>query len=200
MPKKHLVLDYDVHLRLQKRKRKTGLSLRSIGNMILRAVLSQPTLLTDAVGKRLVDSGLLELDAYEEAVRQAVEDVERASLDGTELAVPGQDGNLVSGSWELRNAYRSPDEAFQIIEAWAADPRKKATATHSHAEDEHMLVLSGSVMLTEEGQEMILSAGMCYHILEGRIHSAIPLDTSVRILTTFIPAGPLFSQKAAPSN
>jgi len=197
MAKKHLVLDHDVYLRLQKRKKATGIAQQSLGNMILRSVLSQPNLLIEVVGRKLADSGAIQLEEYNEAVLSAIRDIRQAATEGSTLLETGPGNTLVSGSWEVRPLYRSPDGSFQVVEVGARNARKKPIAYHVHSEDEYMLVLSGSVLLEDTGRHMLLDSGSCCRIQRGSIHSAVPLGEDVQALTTFVPAGPLFSQSGA---
>ena len=97
MTQKHLVLDYDVHLRLMKRKSETGLSIRNIGNLILREALSQPHLLVDAVGEQLADLGLLTIEMYRQSVEQAVKEINERVAHCQELVSSGEDGTLIAG-------------------------------------------------------------------------------------------------------
>lgn len=196
MPQKHLVLDYDVHLRLMKRKAATGFSIRDIGNLILRETLSQPHLLVDVVGEKLVDLGLLTPEVYNQAVDQAVKEINQRAVNCQELVSSGEDGTLIAGSWRLLSIHRSEDDTFQIVEARTKDARKKSIPPHIHDEDEYFHVLEGRVLVTDEGQQVILGPESCYRILRGHAHTATPLDGSVYAMITFIPAGPLFSEKA----
>jgi len=194
MKKKHLVLDHDVHLRLQKRKKLTGLAQQSIGNLILRSVLSQPNLLMETVGKKLADSGAIPLEEYEEVVRSAIRDIGECAAKGTDLLELGPDSSLLAGSWQVNLLYRSPDDSFQIVEARARDARKEAIACHIHSEDEYGLVLSGCVMLDKAGQSTLVDAGNFFRIRSGYFHSLTPLCGDTKTLITFMPAGPLFAE------
>ena len=197
MRKKHLVLDHDVHLRLQKRKKSTGLTQQSIGNLILRSVLSQPNLLMETVGAKLVKSGTIPLEEYEEVVKSAIQDIGQSAAKGTALFEPGPGNSLVTGSWQVNLLHRSPDESFQIIEARARNARGEAIVHHIHDEDENMLVLSGCVMLEDAGRHILLEPDSCYRIQSGHSHSAAPLSGDVRTLIVLVPAGPLFSEAGA---
>jgi len=197
MRKKHLVLDNDVHLRLQKRKKSTGLTQQSIGNLILRSVLSQPNLLMETVGKKLADSGAIPLEEYEEVVKSAVRDIGQSATEGTTLLEPGPENSLVTGSWQVNLLHRSPDDSFQIVEVRARNARKEPIADHIHSEDEYVLVLSGCVMLGDAGRHVLLEPDSCYRIQSGHLHSLVPLGGDVQTLITFVPAGPLFSEAAA---
>lgn len=147
------------------------------------------------MGKRLADAGLIPIEEYSEIVRQAMEDIERIAINSGEFFQRGEDGSLVSGSWRITETYRSSDEAFQVIEAEAMDAYKRPLPRHIHDEDEYMHVLSGHVMLLDEGQRVMLGPSSCYRIMKGNLHSATPLDANVRTMITFIPAGPLFSKE-----
>ena len=87
MTQKHLVLDHDVHLRLAKRKREIGLSLRDIGNLILREVLSQPRLLVNTVGDRLVDLGLVDAEQFREALEHATAQIRQSAEISQDLVI-----------------------------------------------------------------------------------------------------------------
>jgi len=196
MAKKHLVLDYDVHLRLKSRKRSTGIPQQSIGNMILRSVLSQPDLLIDAVGKKLADLGTIEPEEYSNIVRDAIQRIERTAAEGSTLVAAGSEDMLVAGSWKIRPLYRCPDGSFQVIEVMARNARKEPISYHIHNEDEYMLVLAGCVMLEDTGRHLLLDCGSSCRIQHGSAHSATPLGGDVRALVTFVPASPLFPQSS----
>jgi len=195
MSKKHLILDYDVHLRLQKRKAQTGLTQQAIGNLILRSVLAQPNLLVEVVGRKLADSGAIPLEEYEELVRSAIQDIGRNTASGADLLEPGPGNNLVAGSWQVNLLHRSPDDSFQIVQARTWNARKAPIAHHIHSEDEYGLVLSGCVMLEVAGQHTLVDCGSCFRIQRGQSHSLVPLSGDVQTLITFVPAGSLFSDE-----
>lgn len=197
MRKKHLVLDNDVHLRLQKRKKSTGLTQQSIGNLILRSVLSQPNLLMETVGKKLADLGTIPLEEYEEVVKSVIRDIGQSAAKSTALLELGPGDSLVTGSWQVNLLHRSPDDSFQIVEAWARNARNEPVAHHIHSEDEYVVVLSGCVMLEDAGRHTLLDPGSCFRIPTGDLHSLVPLGGDVQTLVTFVPAGPLFAKQGA---
>ena len=194
MTQKHLVLDYDVYLRLTKRKREIGLSLRDIGNLILREALSQPRLLVNTVGDRLAELGLVDAEQFQNVLDLAVSEIRQAAENSHELMSPAEDGSLSAGSWKLLPVHRSSDDAFQIVEARARDARKKPIPLHVHEEDEYFHILGGHVLIVDEGQQVILGPEDCHKIPRGHVHNATPLDGSVYAMITFVPAGPLFSE------
>jgi mannose-6-phosphate isomerase-like protein (cupin superfamily) len=198
MRKKHLVLDHDVHLRLQKRKKSTGLTQQSIGNLILRSALSQPNLLMETVGKKLADSGAIQPEEYEEIVKSAIRDIGQTASTDTALLEPGPGDSLVAGSWQIEQLYCSPDNSFQVVEAWARNARNEPVAHHMHSEDEFVVVLSGCVMLEDAGRHtLLLEPGSQFRIQSGHLHSLVPLGRDVQTLITFVPAGPLFCEAGA---
>ena len=201
MARKHLVLDYDVHLRLQRRKNETGLALHDIGNAILRSVLSQPLLVVDAVRDQLIQSGTCSQEAFQDALRSGIQRINVLARGEQELlSSPGKNGDSASGSWSIHSLYRAPDGGFELFEARARDARKRPTPLHLHDEEESLQVLSGNVLVVDEIHHLLLTSGDCHCVERRHAHSVTPVTKDARVLVTLIPAGlsiGLFPSEAA---
>ena len=119
---KHLVLDEDVHRKLKQRKRDTGLTVREIGNSVLRSVLWRQSL-SELIGRKLVESGALSAEEYTR-IREAALNEAANELYTTEKAIElTEKGTVITGSWEAQERFCLREGLYQIMEAWARDGR-----------------------------------------------------------------------------
>jgi len=189
---KHLVLDEDVHRKLKQRKKETGLTVREIGNSVLRSVLWRHSL-SDLIGKRLVDSGAISAEEYtrirEEAVREAT-----IKLHNTKAAIKvSKRGTIVTGSWEVREISCSSDGLYHVLEGWARDGRGRPMPPHNHEGDEYFIVLKGRISASIEEREMeLVKAPGCLRVPAGAIHSVAPLTRDTRLITVLSPPEPAY--------
>ena len=191
---KHLVLDPDVHLKLRRRKRQTGLTVKEIGNSVLRSMLSRP-LLGEVIAEKLIAMGKLSPQEYEQLVAEAAREVNNTTNQIDSLIQRTPQKTFVCGSWELREVYCSPDNAYQVMERWARDANKNPMPSHRHEANESITVLTGKVHLTVEAQEHLLQSPSVFHITSGQIHSSIPLTRDTRVVTVMTPPIPEFAAK-----
>ncbi len=187
--KKHLVLDDDVYLKLSRRKARTKLPAKTIGNSILRSVLSRPHL-PDAIGERLVKMGKVTREEYEWALEESIKEVEKVPTRISEIIDTTDRRTYTSGSWEFQELWRSPDAAIAIIECWARDAKSKPMRSHFHAENELLIVTQGRVQVQTETQTEALNAGESFSLPGGHIHSNGPLSDDARMFVITMPALP----------
>jgi len=189
---KHLVLDEDVHRKLKQRKKETGLTVREIGNGVLRSVLWRHSL-SELIGKKLVDSGAISPQEYArirgEAVREAA-----IKLYNTKAAIKvSKRGTIVTGSWEVRGISCSSDGLYQVLEGWARDGRGRPMPPHNHAGDEYFIVLRGRIRaIIEEREAELVNAPGCLLIPGGTIHSVAPLTRDTRSIILLSPPEPAY--------
>lgn len=185
MPK-HLVLDEDVHRELKRKKKETGLNVKDIGNTILRSLLERP-LVSDIIGKRLVESGRLTEEEFDRLRHEALLEAASPLSDVSELVHSTKQGALTAGSWELRELFAADDASFHVLSAWAKDRRSRPFPSHRHEGEEFFMVLSGKVLVTVNEQPIIISSPGCHHISKGTSHSAAPLEPDTYTLVILSP-------------
>ena len=93
------MLDRDVHLKLRRRKRQTGLTVKEIGNSVLRSMLSRP-LLSEVIAEKLVAMCKLSPKEYGGLVAEATREVDKATKQIDSWIQRTTNGTFVSGSWE----------------------------------------------------------------------------------------------------
>ena len=187
--KKHLVLDDDVYLKLSRQKARTNLAAKTIGNSILRSVLSRPRL-SDAIGERLVKMGKVTPEEYERVLKESIKEVEKAPPHVSEIIDTTDHRTFTSGSWEFQERWRSPDAAIAVVECWARDAKCTPMTSHYHAESEFLIVTRGRVQVQTETQTEVLQAGESFSLPEGHIHSNGPLSDDARMFVITTPALP----------
>jgi len=185
--KKHLVLDDDVYLKLRRRRARTRLSGKAIGNSILRSVLSRPPL-PEAIGKKLTEMGKVSKEEYEQAVADAIKDVQKVPAHVSEIVEPTDDETFVTGSWEFKELCRSPNGEFQVLECWARDKRYMLVKPHFHSEVEYFIVVTGRVQIESETGSQVLGPAEFLCIPPEAVHSNGPLTEDTRVLVLSIPA------------
>ena len=197
-PPKHLVLDEDVHRALTKKKTETGINVKDLGNCALRAMLERP-LLAEAIGRRIVSSGLLSLEEFEHLRREALGDVTTLSSDVNNLIRTTKRNTLAAGSWEIKELARDTARDFQILLVWVKDRHLRPMPLHRHAGSEFVVVLSGAIMISIDAESCVIKAPDCKLIPQGAFHSAAPLDRNTMLLTILSPPEPGYTveKKAA---
>ncbi len=185
--KKHLVLEDDVYLKLKRRKTQTKLSVKAIGNSILRRALSRPPL-PEAIGDKLVKMGKVSKEEYEQAVTEAIKDSQKIPAHVSEIIKPTDRNTFVAGSWEFKELCRSQDGAFQVLECWARDETKTFVQPHSHSEFEYFIVVAGRVQFESEMGNQVLTPTDSLCIPPERLHSNAPLTKDTRALVVSMPA------------
>ena len=185
--KKHLVLDDDVYLKLKRRKIRTKLTVKAIGNSILRRALSHPSLL-DVIGVKLMEKGKLSSKEYDQVVAEVLLEIHKPPAHVSEIIEPTGKQTYVSGSWEFKELHRSQDGAFQVLECWAKDEKRILVKPHSHSEFEYFIVVTGRAQIELEKGSEVLGPTEILCIPPERIHSNAPLTKDTHVLVVSIPA------------
>ena len=186
---KHLVLEPDIHKALKTEKGLTGLSIKEIGNAILRTTLEESHMV-DLIGSLLVSTGKLSEDEVQQVLKQARLGTKRTRTASAPPVSRTRAGTLISGSWEIANIVSSDDKLYQILECWARDSDRQPMDAHSHKSDEYIIVLKGRVSLTMGGKQFVLCPQNMIQIPADCIHAATPLDASSYLITVLSPAVP----------
>jgi len=184
--RKHLVLDYDIHQKLRRRKRETGLTLRQIGNSVLRCVLSQPKLLSDRIGERLVATHRITQEEYQSLLSAVIAELSNEAVDGQTLLKEVEPGTYTAGSWKIRELSLDDAAEHGLAEYAARDARRRSTGTHIHRWKEILLVLSGEVLVMMGGEHRLVGPTQTLVIPAGTAHSKIPLTRETRALVVFL--------------
>ena len=185
----HLVLDDDVHKALKARKKKIGLTVKEIGNSALRAALGVPTK-EDLVVEKLVASGKITREEYEQAVALAEKEAKALQKKALEAAVPGRAPRTWEvGSWTIEEVYRSPDGELQIGLQSVRNGKKELTPTLVH-DQSHVwaVVLAGRVRLVVDGEQRVLEPHDVVHVPPGTPHASAPLVKTTRVVLVVSPA------------
>ncbi|MBN1858778.1 hypothetical protein JW848_06190, partial [Candidatus Bipolaricaulota bacterium] len=154
-PRKHLVLDEDVHEALSHRREMTGLPISQIGNAIVRAHIAA-SFAEDLLGDELVKMGRITKDEYRrllEKTDRRLRDEFRPGAAAIERIAPGR---FTAGSWEFQNVWQSPVGAFQLLEVWARDALQRSMTQHTHAADEYLISLAGRCFVVLGGVPLTL--------------------------------------------
>jgi len=183
---KHLVLDEDVHRELKKKKKETGLNVKDIGNSILRSLLERPLVL-DILGKRLVESGKLTAKEFDRLRHEVLLEAASPASGVDQLIHPTNHATLTSGSWELQELFAADDDSFHVLSAWAKDRRSRPFPSHRHKGDEFFIVLTGKLLVTVEGEPLIVSSPGCHYVPKGASHSSTPLEPNTYVLVVLSP-------------
>jgi mannose-6-phosphate isomerase-like protein (cupin superfamily) len=187
--RKHVNLDMDVHLKLKKRRKQTGLTIKQTANSLLRCALNQRQLLYDVVGERLVESGRVTRDEYSEIVAETLDEIRERAAQGHDLLIPRPDGTYVAAGWRFEPLHADPEGSFQIVHARVVDARKRVAPVHVHPVDEVITVVSGHIIVHSESSCTTLDESGCVRIPAGDAHSTTPLTPNTAVLLLFVPAG-----------
>lgn len=183
---KHLVLDEDVHVALKKKKGETGVNVKDLGNSVLRSVLERP-LLTEAIGRRIVSSGLLSVEEFSELRRDALRDITTPVSKAASVFQPTAHNTFVAGSWEMRELALDAENQFQVFSMWTRDLRFKPIPLHTHDGAEYWMILSGAMIVTIDAESQVLKAPDCKVIPSGASHSSAPLTQDTRLIVVLSP-------------
>ncbi len=185
----HLVLDDDVHKALKARKKKTGITVKEIGNSVLRAALSIPTK-EELIVEKLVETGKITRKDYDQATAaadRALKAAQKRAVEAVTRDVARK--TLTIGSWEGHELYCSPDNLVQIFDHWARDAKKIPTPELVHDEsDVWAIVVSGKVRLRVGKEERVLGPHEMAHVGPGTPHVSTPLTRATRVILVFMPA------------
>ena len=186
---KHLVLDDDVHKILSERKELTGSSIKAIGNSILRTSM-QDVLLSDIIGKILVEDGLVSEDDVRKAMERASSQSQEVQKQLTVPIAVTKKGTLISGSLETRQLFRRSDGAFQVLESWTRDSRGLPMEAHRHDADEFFIVLQGRILVTMAGVSHTIRPLNILQVPSSIVHSVKPIGADCHLLVVLVPAVP----------
>lgn len=189
---KHLVLDEDVHKKLKQRKKETGLTLREIGNSVLRSVLWRHSL-SELIGKKLVESGTISAEEFARIRGEVVKEATLTLYSAKAAIKITERGTIVTGSWEVREVSCSSDGLYQILEGWARDGRARPMPPHSHTGNEYFIVLKGRIRGTvEERETEVVKAPGLLLVPRGAIHTIAPLTKDTRGIVVLSPPEPAY--------
>ncbi len=181
-----MVLDEDVHRTLKKRKAETGINVKDLGNCALRSVLERP-LLIEVIARRIISSGLLSADEFNELRSDALQEITTPISDTASVFQPTDDNTFVSGSWEMEELACDAERKFQIFSMWARDLQFKSIPLHTHEGIEFFLILSGAIMVTIDADSHVIRAPGCQIVPRGASHSSAPLTHDTMLLVILAP-------------
>ncbi len=185
---KHLVLDPEVYELLALRKKATGLTMKELGNLVLRASLGLPSPWENAL-HALVRSGKLKPEDYDEALNLVLEEMNAQVIRVDELGASGHQSEGSLGSWAGRELARAPDGRWQVMEAWGQDNRRAFTLPHLYRHVEAVgLLVSGQLALRCPTGIEIFEAPHFFHFPKGHVCASAPLSTETRVVLIFFPA------------
>ncbi|MBU1050921.1 hypothetical protein KKG90_12980 [Candidatus Bipolaricaulota bacterium] len=184
--KKHLVLDHDVHLRLRRRKKTLGISIREIGNSILRICLDRSIPMIELLRDELVDMGKITTAEYDTAIELAMKRLARTCTTDDAFLPSGTEGSSKSGSWDICHLCHLGPGNVRVYGFSARNMRKLMTPTHYHMQDLHALVLSGVVAFHVGTEQHHIGASSGFHIPAGQLHSTVPLTSDARMLVALV--------------
>jgi len=185
--RKHLVLDHDVHLRLMRRKRETGLAASQIGNAILRVCLDGSVPQFELLRDTLVSAGKLTEADFDEAIAETIDALRAKTENWTDCLPESQSEPSNPGSWEIREIGEQEDGALRLLEFRARDRRERPTPAHHNAADVHVLIVSGHVLFAVNSRHSLHTAPSTLHIPAGSIHLSVPLTEDARYLAVSVP-------------
>jgi quercetin dioxygenase-like cupin family protein len=160
--------------------------VKDLGNAALRLLLERP-LLSEAIGQRIVSSGLLSAEAFADLREQALQDITAPISYTASVLSPTKNNTLVAGSWEMKELVRDDKVGFQVFSVWARDQRHKPIPPHRHEGVEFFITLAGAILLTVDAQSIVVKAPHCQMIPHGAIHSTSPLTPDASLLAIMVP-------------
>jgi len=187
--RKHLVLDHDVHLRLLRRKKILGISIRGIGNSILRVCLDKSIPMIEFLRDELVAMGKITPNEYDAAIQRAMKRAAEISRTDDSFLPAGNEGAVVSGSWTIKRLHHLKPGNVRIYDFSVDNMRGLMTPSHYHSQDLHALVLSGVVAFHVGTDQHHLAATSGIHIPAGQSHSGVPLAADTRMLVALVDQG-----------
>ena len=190
---KHLVLDADVHKALKEKRKRVGLTIREIGNSILRAVLSRP-FPSEVIGKKLVEKGMVTREGFADLMTEVARETRSLANPYAELVEINSNRNLVSGNWESRELFVARDGSFELLEGWVRNGEHDQVKPHYHDQSELIFVLKGDIEIDTNLGKHKLEALESVLVPPGIMHSTTPLSSNARILIVNVPCWPEFVQ------
>jgi len=194
--RKHVNLDMDVHLKLTKQRRRSGLTIKAIANAILRCALSNGQLFRETIGDVLIEKGYITSEEFAEVTEQAHRRARTNAEPDCDAFMQRSDGAYSAGSWMIRTVHACPDNSYQVLKASARDARKRPTRFHVHEVSETVLVLSGHVAVHLEDRLELLDPLDSTSIPQGVAHSLTPLTADTVLSVTLVPGSKAFQHTA----
>jgi len=190
---KHLVLDADVHKALKEKRRRVGLTIREIGNSILRAVLSHP-FRSEVIGKKLIEKGMVTPEEFTDLMTEVIGETTGLAIPYAELVEITPSRTLVSGNWESRELFVARDGSFELLEGWVRKGEHAQVKPHYHNQSEFTFVLNGEIEIETDLGKRKLEALESVLIPPMVMHSTTPITSNARILITNVPSWSEFMQ------
>lgn len=144
-------------------------------------------LLAEAIGRRLVATGLLNGEQFEALRIEALRDVTVPASDVSSLVHPTKRHTSATGSWEFKELVRDATRGFQVVLVWAKDRQLRPMSLHRHEGLEFLVVLSGAIMVSVDVETYIIKAPDCQFVPPGAFHSVTPLDRDTMLLAIVSP-------------
>lgn len=195
---KHLVLDADVHKALKEKRKGAGLTIREIGNSILRGVLSRP-FRSEIIGKKLIEKGMVTPEEFTDLMTEVVSETTTLANPYAELVEITPNRTLLSGNWESRELFVARDGSFELLEGWVRNGEYAQVKSHYHNQSELIFVLSGEIEIRTDIGKHKLEALESVLIPSKVMHSTTPLTSNARILITNVPSWSEFRQPDSPA-
>lgn len=187
MKVQHLVLEDEVHRALRAHKRRTGATLREIGNAALRAALALPTP-EKLVAKKLSSVGKVSPQDYARAAAEAERELKAILARLARDASPPPGKTRQVGSWKGRLLCAGSDGAYQVFLWWARDGKKIASLPHHHERShEWRYVLRGRVAGRIGEKAVVLGAHESASIPPGVSHLSVPLTRDTAMIVVLAP-------------
>lgn len=193
---KHLVLDGDVHKALKEKRKGVGLTIREIGNSILRAVLSRP-FPSEIIGKKLIEKGMITREELADLMVEVAGETTSLANPYTELVEVTANRTTISGNWETRELFIASDGSYELREGWVRNGEHEKVKPHYHDQPELIFVLNGRVEIDTDLGKHKLETLDSVLIPPKVIHSTSPLTSNARILITKVPSLPDSVQPAS---
>ncbi len=196
MKVQHLVLEDDVHRALRAHKRRTGATVREIGNSALRAALALPTP-GKLVAQKLASVGKLSPQDYARAVAEAERELKAILARRAKDSSPPPGRTRRVGSWEGRLLCTGSDGAYQVFLWWARDGKKIASLLHQHERShEWRYVLRGRVVGRIGEKTVVLGAYESSYVPPGVSHLSAPLTRDTAMIVVLAPPEGPSAEKA----
>jgi len=187
LSEKHLVLENDVHRKLCHKKEDTGLTLRDLGNTLLRTLLSQEPF-HEAVFSKLVRNGYMSREQLDAVLGESLKELRTKAPSAADLTPRPSDGAIAVGSWSIREVYRAPDDSCQILVSRARDARKRPFPPHTHLGEEMFVVVEGSLVVSVDHRSAVISAPGYVHVPRNAVHSTTPATADTLVIGIVCPA------------
>jgi len=195
-PPKHLVLEEDVHRALRKKKTETGITVKDLGNCVLRSVLERP-LLVEAIGEQLVADGLLNEEQFDVIRNEALAKICMSAAEVSTIVHPTSRNTVASGSWEIEELAKDTAGTYQVLLAWVRDHRMRSIKMHKHVGVEFLILLKGSALVTIDIESQVMAAPTTVTVPAHAFHSVTPLERGTQMIAVISPPEPGYEVEKA---